>query len=136
MSNGSSAKPRVGYRGYIASRPVRGETSPQHVQNLVIRDYAARQKIQFLLSATEYAMPSCYMILEGVLEELPSIEGIILFSLFMLPQERTRRAKIYDRILGTGAILHSALEGVVLRSEKDLALVEDLFLVDQHAQSR
>ena len=125
-----------GFRGYIASRPVRGETTQQHVQNLVIRDYAARQKIQFLLSATEYAMPSCYMILESVIDELVSIEGIILFSLFMLPQDRVRRRTIYDRILSTKSILHTALEGVVLRDARDMALVEDLFLVDQHAQRR
>ena len=127
---------RAGYRGYIASRPVRGETTPQHVQNLVIRDYAARQKIQFLLSATEYAMPGCYMMLESVLDELTSIEGIILFSLFALPQNASRRRDIYGRVLSAGAALHSALEGVVLKSQSDLALVEDLFLVDQHAQRR
>ena len=127
---------RVGYRGYIGSRPVRGETTPQHVQNLVIRDYASRKKIQFLLSATEYAMPSCYMMLDSVLDELPTIEGIILFSLFMLPQDRLRRRKVYERVLSAGASLHSALEGVVLKEESDLALVEDLFLVDQHAQRR
>lgn len=127
---------KQGFRGYIASRPVRGETTPQQVQNLVIRDYAARQKIQFLLSATEYAMPGCYMMLESALEELREIEGIILFSLFMLPLDRERRRSVFDRVLSNGAILHSALEGVVLKNENDLALVEDLFMVDQHAQHR
>ena len=41
-----------GYRGYIGSRPVRGERTPQQVQNLVIRDYAQRNGIAFKLSAT------------------------------------------------------------------------------------
>ena len=56
---------RFGYRGYIASRPVRGLAQPQHVQNLVVRDYASRAKLPYLLSATEYAMPGCYMVLES-----------------------------------------------------------------------
>ena len=127
---------KKGFRGYIASRPIRGETTPQQIQNLVIRDYVARQKIQFLLSATEYAMPGCYMMLESVLDELDTIEGLIVFSLFMLPQNRARRRQLLEQILSKGAVLHSALEGIVLRNKDDLALVEDLFMVDQHAQHR
>jgi len=122
---------KPGYRGYIASRAVRGETTPQHVQNLVIRDYAAKQKITFLLSATEYAMPACYMMLSSVLEELDTIEGIILFSVFMLPKNRDRRLAVYKRILDTGSVLHTALEGIVLRKASDISLIDDMFLVDQ-----
>ncbi len=61
---------RHGHRGYIASRAVRGQVWPQHVQNLVVRDYAQRNDLHYLLSATEYAMEACYMNLEAVLEEL------------------------------------------------------------------
>src|SRR5882757_7640146 len=60
-----------GYRGYVFSRSVDNHRVPQHIQNLVIRDYAARRKLHYLLSATEYAMPGCYLILEQVLADLP-----------------------------------------------------------------
>ena len=63
----SSTNNRSGYRGYIASRPVRGTHTPQRVQNLVVRDYAARTKLDYRLSAVEYAMPACYMMLDDVL---------------------------------------------------------------------
>ena len=59
-----------GYRGYVFSRSVDSHRVPQHIQNLVIRDYAARRKLHYLLSATEYTMPDCYLILEQVLAEL------------------------------------------------------------------
>jgi hypothetical protein len=55
---------RKGYRGYVFSRSVDNHRVPQHIQNLVIRDYAARRKLHYLLSATEYAMPGCYLILD------------------------------------------------------------------------
>ena len=32
------------------------ERVPQHVQNIVIRDYCSKKDIQYLLSSTEYAM--------------------------------------------------------------------------------
>lgn len=126
-----SAPEKIGYRGYIASRPVRGETTPQHVQNLVIRDYASRMKLQFKLSATEYAMPGCYMILGGVMEELPTLEGVICFTLFMLPQGQAARLRVYRSILDAKCILHTALEGLVMRSERDIELLEDIFKVQQ-----
>ena len=74
-----------GYRGYVFSRSVDSHRVPQHIQNLVIRDYAARRKLHYLLSATEYAMPDCYLILEQVLAELAALDGVILYTMFMLP---------------------------------------------------
>ena len=43
-------------RGYIFSRAFAGQRIPQHMQNLVIRDYCQRNGHTYLLSAAEYAM--------------------------------------------------------------------------------
>ena len=122
-----------GYRGYIASRPVQGERTPQHVQNLVIRDYAGRHGLYFKLSATEYAMSSCYMMLNSVPDELDLIEGVICFSLFMLPERAERRMSVYDRVLGKGCSLHGALENLAIHGPEDVPRIEDIFLVDRFA---
>jgi len=121
---------RSGYRGYITPRLVRGSRTPQHVQNLVIRDYAARTGLMFKLSATEYVMPGCYMMLQSVLDELPSLEGMIAFSLFMLPQRKERRLEVYDRVLAAGATLHMAVEGLVLTGPADIRRFEDIIGVE------
>jgi sporadic carbohydrate cluster protein (TIGR04323 family) len=120
---------RHGYRGYVASRAVRGSNFPQHVQNLVVRDYAARHGLHYLLSATEYAMPSCYLMLNAVIDELPKLEGVIFFSVFMLPRAKPRRLDIFDRFLAAGCELHAALENVALRRREDIAGLEDLLEV-------
>ncbi len=122
-----------GFRGYIASRPIRNDRMPQQVQNLVIRDYAVRNGLAFKLSATEYAMPGCFMMLNAVMEEPPSLDGIILFSMFMLPPDRGARGRIYAQILDQGRELHAALENVAIRSRAEIARFEDILLVDQFA---
>ena len=127
---------RLGYRGYVASRPVRGQRWPQHVQNLVIRDYASRHRLHYLLSATEYAMPGCYMNLQAVLEELSEIEGIVCFSLFMLPERAERRRLIYEQVFDAGASLHGALENMPVANRQDAARLEDVLLVDRIAPQR
>lgn len=120
-----------GFRGYIASRPIRDTNYPQAVQNLVVRDYASRSGVLYKLSATEYAMRGCYMILESVIAELPELEGVILFSLFMLPEDAAQRARIYEAFLSSGKVLHAALESMVLRSRADIARFEEVLEVDR-----
>ncbi len=130
MSEALAFPNRRGHRGYIASRPVRGQMWPQHVQNLVVRDHARKHGLEFLLSATEYAMGGCYMNLEAVLAELDNLEGVILFSVHMLPKRAERRWEIYDRVLGAGCDLHGALEGLVIRDGDDLLRLEDLLILE------
>ena len=126
---------RQGHRGYIASRPVAGRNWPQHVQNLVVRDYCQRHGLAYLLSATEYAMPACYMNLESVLDELARIRGIVAFSVFMLPARPERRRAVYGRLFAAAAELHGALEGIAVRDAADAARLEELFLVERTARA-
>jgi sporadic carbohydrate cluster protein (TIGR04323 family) len=120
----------AGFRGYIGSRPVRGTSFPQRLQNLVVRDYAARRRLTFLLSATEHCMPGSYMMLEDVLADLPQLEGIIAFSLFQLPQRKARRLEIYRRVLAHGASFHAAFEDLVLRGDGDVERLETMLDVN------
>ncbi len=122
-----SEAPRL--RGYVSSRPFFGERAPQHVQNLVIRDFCRRAGYAYLLSATEYAMPGCFMILQQVLNELPRGGGIAAYSLFMLPKGTERRLDVYHRVLDAGASFHAAVEGLSVFSEGDIRRVEDIWQV-------
>ena len=124
-----SVSERLGHRGYIASRPIRGERVPQHVQNLVIRSYCQRNGFTFLLSATEYAMPGCFIMLNEVLRELPRLRGIVLYSLFMLPDDQKRRRALCETVLAAGVSLHGAVEDLALTGPADLERIEDLWLV-------
>lgn len=122
-----------GYRGYITARPIRGQVIPQRVQNLVVRDYATRSNLFFKLSEVEYAMPGCYIMLNSVLDELSSLEGLIAYSLFTLPQRPDRRREVYDRVLQTGGTLHCAIENLTLSTPEDIQRAEDILMVDQLA---
>jgi sporadic carbohydrate cluster protein (TIGR04323 family) len=124
---------RAGHRGYIGARPLNGNRTPQHVQNIVIRDYARRKNLHYLLSAAEHTMPGSYMILEDLLDELPRLKGIICYSIFMLPPDERRRRDIYDRVLHEGCDLHAAVEELAIASKDDIQAVEDILLVNKYA---
>lgn len=122
---------RHGHRGYISPRPIRDSRTPQHVQNLVIRDYCARVGLSFRLSVVEYVMPGCYMMLRQALDELPRLNGIVAYTLFMLPQRRDRRQAVYAAVLEQEASLHFAVEGLTLTRTSDVADLEDIWRVQQ-----
>ncbi|MBC8285654.1 MAG: hypothetical protein H8E32_17710 [Nitrospinae bacterium] len=114
------------WRGYVFSREIGKHIVPQRVQNLVIRTCAERHGLTYLLSATEYYMEDCYMMLQSTLNELGKIEGIIFYSTHQLPSNATERKKIYDRVLDSKCGLRFALEDLSLLNKKDLGTLEDL----------
>lgn len=117
-----------GFRGYIFSRSIDGHRVPQHIQNLVIRDYATRHGLHYLLSAAEYSMQGSHLILEQTLDELCAVDGIIVYSMFVLPAAAARRRSIYKRVLDAGCSLHAAVEGFVLENEGDVERWENVLL--------
>ena len=116
-------------RGYIFARPFMGERAPQHVQNIIIRDYCQKRGHDLLLSAAEYAMPDSYMILESVLDDLASIDGIVFYSLYQLPLQPEKRKSIYSRVLGAQKSLHFAVEGMFISNPNEIESVENCLLV-------
>ena len=118
-------------RGYIFSRPFMGERVPQHVQNLVIRDYCVKNNLQYLLSATEYAMPNCHLILEQIIEELPELFGIIVYSLFQLPEDANLRIGIYQKVFENNKNIYFAVENIKATTILDFEQVETLWKIRQ-----
>ena len=118
-----------GLRGYIFSRSFMGERVPQHVQNLVIRDYCKKQGLQYLLSATEYAMPNSHLILQQVLDELSELDGIIFYSLFLLPEDTTERDRVIQIILKKEKTIYFAVEGLRISNIPEYERIEIIWQV-------
>ena len=108
-----------------------GERAPQHVQNIVIRDYCEKNNLSYLLSSTEYALEKCHLMLEQVLEELKLIDGIAAYSLFQLPEDKKMRLKIYKKILTLKKEIHFSVESLKITKEADIQTIEDIWLVKQ-----
>ena len=116
-------------RGYIFSRPFLGERVPQHVQNLVIRDYCNKQSLQYLLSATEYAMANSHLVLQQVLEELSILDGIVFYSLFLLPEDKTERDRVINFILEKEKTIYFAVEGLRMNNKTEHERIENIWQV-------
>ena len=116
-------------KGYIFSRSFFGERVPQHIQNIVLRDYCKKNNSNLILSSTEYKTKNSTYILEEILENLQNYDGIIFYSLFQLPENKKLRFKIYHKILRKKKQLNFAVENIKLKKKTDLIDVEKIFLL-------
>ena len=115
------------FRGYIFSRPFFGERAPQHIQNLVIKDYCEKKDYLFLLSFTEYRMNNSTLMLQSLIRDLKKIDGIVFFSLFQLPENQSFRTKFLKKILKQKKAIHFAVEKIIFNNKSKVEQVENLF---------
>jgi sporadic carbohydrate cluster protein (TIGR04323 family) len=118
-------------RGYISSRVFMNERCPQHIQNLVLRDYCQKMGYKYLLSGTEYAMNNSYLMLQQVIDEIPNINGIVAYSLFQMPEIQKDRLQIYHNILDKSGEIHFVLESLKIEVSSEIERVENIWLVRQ-----
>ena len=117
------------FRGYVFSRFFLSERAPQHVQNIVIREYCRANNFEYLLSATEYSIDDCYVILENLLQSLEEIQGVVFYSLYQLPSDEINRKRIYDKFLSSNKEMHFALENYKITMYEHCEKIENIFEV-------
>jgi len=116
-------------RGYIFSRGFMGERVPQHVQNIVIRDYCSKKSFQYLLSESEYSMEGSYHILKNLVNNTSSINGIVAYSLFQLPKNDDLRKKLVFKLLKKKKTFHFAVERISISNFKDWERVDYIWKI-------
>lgn len=116
-------------RGYIFSRSFFGERVPQHIQNIILKDYCDKNNFEFLLSSTEYIKDNCHMMLKQVLKEIKSIDGILAYSLFQLPIDNKEREKLYKKILSEKKEIHFCVENLKISNISEVEKIENIWQI-------
>jgi sporadic carbohydrate cluster protein (TIGR04323 family) len=116
-------------RGYISSRPFFGERVPQSVQNIVIRNYCEKHEITFLLSKSEYCIKECFSVLHNILNDLDEFDGIVLYSLFQLPENIELLRLVFDKVIENKKFMLFVLEDMSLSCQEDKYYLENLFKI-------
>ncbi len=122
---------RLGYRGYVSSRGFGGFVIPVPLQSLALRDYCLRNNMIYVLPVNENCFVHSYMVLEGMIQVLSDFEGIVMYSMRMLPEFEARRLNILRTILDQGCSLHLVLEDITVKFEKDIEELESRVLFDK-----
>ena len=114
-------------KGYNFSREFMGERAPQHIQNIVIKDFCKKKKLKLLLSASEFYMSNSYYILEDIISNLNNLDGIVAYSLFQMPENISKRNKILKKILKKKKIMCFAVEQIILSNVNQLEKINKIW---------
>jgi sporadic carbohydrate cluster protein (TIGR04323 family) len=124
------------FRGYISSRDCLGVNYPQRIQNIVIRDYCNNNKFEFLLSAAEYSMKGSYFVLKDIIKELPVISGVVAFSIFQLPDSKSKRIDLLNIFIENKKSIHFALERFSVKSYKDMVKLNQIWQIKKTTNNK
>ena len=114
-------------RGYNFSRSFMRERVPQHVQNIVIKDFCQKNKYNFLLSVTEYSMKNSFYILNQLTDNMNGIDGIVAYSVFQMPYDNVKRDKVFNKILKKNKEIFFACENLQISSKKDIVRIRNIW---------
>ena len=95
-----------------------GERAPQHVQNIIIRDYCKRNNFTYLM-------------LDDVVKKLKSTDGIVAYSLFQMPKIKKNRLKIFKEILKKKKEIHFSVENLKICKVDDIENIENIWKIKQ-----
>ncbi len=116
-------------RGYNFSRPFMGERVPQHVQNIVIKDFCEKNKLNFLLSATEYSMKNSSYILNELINDLNNLYGIVAYSIFQLPESEKKRKEMLQIIIKKKKKIFFACENLKVSNKSEMIKIETIWKI-------
>ena len=117
------------FRGYIFSRNFMKERVPQHIQNIIIRDYCLKNNLNYLLSAAEYRMKNSHLMLEEILDDMSNIKGIVAYSLFQMPENNEKRNRIFNKLIRLKKEIHFAVENLKISREDEVEKIENIWLI-------
>jgi sporadic carbohydrate cluster protein (TIGR04323 family) len=71
-------------------------------------------------------MQDCYAMMNALLDDLKKIQGIIFYSIEMLPESKSERINFIKKVLQKKCRIFFALEEIEIKKKKDIFFVEDL----------
>ncbi len=126
---------KKGYRGYCTHNSFGEYKIPVPAQNIIYRDYANKQNLELKLSVNELYFQDCFLQLESLLTELENLQGILMCSIYMLPENQKYRKIIYQKILNNNCELHFVLENLIMQRSADVNFIEQIFTVRKNILS-
>jgi len=116
-------------KGYNFSRDFMGERVPQHVQNIVIKDFCNKNNLSLQLSATEYVMKDSFLIFHELISNINDLHGVVSYSLFLMPENDGERTKIFKKIIKKKKVIYFAVENMKIENISDLEKINNIWKI-------
>ena len=120
------------FKGYISSGSLSDNSIvDQSIQNMVIWNSCEKRGLQYHLSATEYGISNCFLVLNQILKDLKKnkYEGVAFYSLAQLPLNFNKRKKIYEATVSRGKQILFSLENLLINNKEKIEDIEQIIQI-------
>ena len=116
------------YAGYINLKAINGVIFPSYAQNQMNKDFIVNKlNGQFFLATNENTYGSNNIVLVSLLKER-SIRGVVMLSVFSLPNSFNERKNIYKICLKNKKEIHFNFEDIKFKFKKDIDKIEEYLI--------
>ena len=116
------------YAGYINLKAINGVIFPSYAQNQMNKDFIINKlNGQFFLATNENTYGSNNIVLVSLLKER-SISGVVMLSVFSLPNSFNERKNIYKICLKNKKEIHFNFEDIKFKFKKDIDKIEEYLI--------
>tara|TARA_A100000164_G_scaffold353607_1_gene360398 strand:+ start:866 stop:1309 length:444 start_codon:yes stop_codon:yes gene_type:complete len=113
-------------RGYVQNNRFGPYCLPVVFQNRLLKQYCDEKKMIFALPQGEIVFSKNYIQLRSLIKKLKPNEGIIMISIFMLPDQSLDRNKIFINLMKKNIECHFLFENLIAKSQKEYEKINDL----------
>ena len=110
----------LGYRGYCSPNKFGGYQIPMPMQNTLYREYVEKNDLTCMLSMNELYFKNCYIQLHELISTSQSIRGILMCSIYMLPEKEGHRTDLLRKCIDYNTEVHFILDNFILQNRNDM----------------
>lgn len=114
------------YFSYIMNRKFGDYYLPTRYQYVILRDYYQKINEDFILPQGEPVFSSTKIRLRTLVKNLKAKEGLILLSIYQLPEKKEIRDNLIKELIKKKIELHFIFEGLIVKNVGEFQKIKDI----------
>ena len=127
--NSKNKKKKQILRGYVRNDSFGPYCLPVSFQNKLLKQYCEEKNMQFALPQGELVFSKNFIQLKSLINKIKNNEGLLMMSIFMLPNNFETRKKIIKNLIKKNIECHFLIENQIAKKYEDYKKIEDIFKI-------
>ena len=113
--------------GYCHNKSFGPYSLPVKFQNIISANYAYKKNLIYGPGQGEPIFSKNHLQLKSMIRGPYNLNGIVMLSFYMLPKSKQKRYEIFKLAIKKKREIHFIIEDIILRDNKDIKRIEELF---------
>ena len=119
------------YFTYIVNKKFGDYYLPTRFQYVILQDYYQKINANFILPQGEPVFSDTKIRLRTIIKNLKSNEGLILLSIYQLPENKEMRESLLNQLIKKKIELHFIFEGLIFKNKKEFPKINKIIKLNK-----